>query len=60
MDMKRLGMTILIALTVAVAVSIILRLVGFDQTVTLAGGAAGGVVGAFLAAKRKSSPKSTS
>lgn len=53
MDMKRLGMTILIAVTVAVAVSIILRLVGFDETVTLAGGAAGGVVGAFIAMKRK-------
>lgn len=51
--MKRLGMTILIALTVAVVASIILRLVGFDQTVTLAGGAAGGVIGAFLASKRK-------
>jgi hypothetical protein len=53
-------MTILIALTVAVAVSVILKLMGFDQTVTLAGGAAGGAVGAFLASRKKSSPKSTS
>jgi H+/Cl- antiporter ClcA len=53
MDMKKLGMIILIAVTVAVVVSVILKLAGFDQTVTLAGGAAGGVVGAFLASKRK-------